>query len=136
MEPKFTFNLDRSRDLVRISMHGFFALEDVAAFFEARRKAHAELGLPRNQHVTLNDIRGMKIQHQEVVAAFHAGLAIAEEKARKTAIIVVTSLARAQALRAVADPSVGYFTDVPSAEAWLFADEELAPPLRVAAGGR
>jgi hypothetical protein len=96
MDTKFTFKLEPLFGLVRISMHGFFGLEDVAAFFEARRRAHAELGLPRNQHVTLNDIRGMKIQHQEVVAAFHAGLAVSEEKARKTAIIVVTSLARAQ----------------------------------------
>lgn len=136
MEQKFTFKLEPSLGLVRISMHGFFALEDVAAFFEARRKAHAELGLPRNQHVTLNDIRGMKIQHQQVVAAFHAGLAVAEEKARKTAVIVVTSLARAQALRAVADPSVGYFTDVEAAEDWLFGVEECEMPLRVAAGGR
>ncbi len=136
MTPKFTFNVDRSRGLVRISMQGFYDRQDVEAFFAARRRAHAELGLPRNQHMTLNDIRGMKIQHQDVVAAFQAGLAVPGEKARKAAIIVVTSLARAQALRAVADPSVRYFTDVADAEAWLLAEEELQMPLRVAAGGR
>lgn len=136
MKPKFTFDIDRSRGLVRISMHGFYGREDVAAFFAARRRAHADLGLPRNQHVTLNDIRGMKIQHQEVVAAFQAGLAVPEEKARKTAIVVVTSLARGQALRAVDDPSVRYFSDVATAEAWLFAEEEFEMPLRAASGAR
>jgi hypothetical protein len=136
MEAKFTFDVDRSLGLVRISMHGFYGLKDVAAFFSARRLAHARLGLPRNEHVTLNDIRGMKIQHQEVVAAFQAGLAVPEEKARKTAIVVVTSLARAQALRAVSDPSVRYFTDVAEAEAWLLADEECEAPLRAAGGAR
>jgi hypothetical protein len=50
MSNKFTFTLDRDRGLVRISMQGFYTLDDVAAFFEARRKAHAELGLPRNAH--------------------------------------------------------------------------------------
>lgn len=61
MSDKFTFTLDRARRLVRISMHGFYNLKDVAAFFEARRQAHAELGLPPNQHLTINDLRDMKI---------------------------------------------------------------------------
>jgi hypothetical protein len=133
MEPKFTFDVDRSRGLVRIKMSGFYDLADVAAFFSARRQAHARLGLPRNQHMTLNDIRAMKIQNQEVVAAFQAGLAVPEEKARRTAIVVVTSLARSQALRAVSDPSVRYFTDVAAAEAWLLEGEEMALPLRAVA---
>jgi len=124
MEPKFTFQLDREHGLVRIVMQGFYDLEDVAAYFEARRQAHAELGLPRNQHITLNDIRRMKIQQQDVVAAFQAGLAVPEEKARKVAIVVDTSLARAQALRAVQDPTTRYFSDVAVAEAWLLEGEE------------
>ena len=47
MSGKFSFTLERDRGLVRISMHGFYRLDDVAHFFEARRKAHAELGLPQ-----------------------------------------------------------------------------------------
>ena len=125
MSDKFTFTLDRDRGLVRISMHGFYDLEDVEAFFEARRRAHAELGLPRNQHLTLNDLRGMNIQSQDVIQAFQKGLAVPEEKARRLAIVIDAALARGQANRAIDSPDTCYFTDVESAEAWLFADEEL-----------
>lgn len=123
MSEKFTFVLDRARGLVRISMHGFYDLKDVAAFFEARRRAHEELGLPANEHMTLNDLRDMKIQRQDVVLAFQAGLAVPEEKARKLAIVVDAAMARGQANRAIASPDTRYFTDIESAEAWLFAEE-------------
>ncbi|HKR24400.1 MAG TPA: hypothetical protein VJS15_04015 [Allosphingosinicella sp.] len=123
MSDKFTFTLDRDRGLVRISMQGFYSLEDVAAFFDARRKAHSELGLPPNAHLTLNDLRGMSVQQQEVIQAFQTGLAVPEEKARKLAIVVDAAMARGQANRAINSPDTHYFTDVESAEAWLFEDE-------------
>lgn len=126
MSDKFTFTLERERGLVRISMHGFYGLEDVEAFFEARRKAHVELGLPRNTHVTLNDLRGMKVQQQDVIQAFQRGLAAPEEKARRLAIVVDAAMARAQANRAIASDDTRYFTDVETAEAWLFAEERSA----------
>ncbi len=126
MKGKFTFSLDRAHGLVRIAMHGFYGVEDVAAFFEARREAHAELGLPRNTHLTLNDLRGMKVQRQEVIQAFQAGLAVPEEKARKLAIVVDAAMAKSQANRAINSADTHYFTDVSSAEAWLFADETQA----------
>ena len=127
MTDKFTFALDRVRGLVRIRMQGFYGLEDVESFFQARRRAHAELGLPRNQHLTLNDLRGMQIQAQEVIQAFQKGLAVPEEKARRLAIVVDAAMARGQANRAISSPDTRYFTDVESAEAWLFADEEARP---------
>jgi len=125
MSDKFTFTLDRDRGLVRISMQGFYNLEDVEAFFAARRTAHAELGLPRNQHLTLNDLRGMTIQAQDVIHAFQKGLAVPEEKARRLAIVVDAAMARGQANRAINSSDTHYFTDVESAEIWLFAGEEL-----------
>jgi hypothetical protein len=124
MRDKFTFALDRARGLVRIRMHGFYDVGDVAAFFEARRTAHAELGLPPNQHLTLNDLRGMQVQKQEVIQAFQAGLAAPEEKARKLAIVVDAAMARGQASRAINSADTHYFTDVAEAEAWLLVDEE------------
>jgi hypothetical protein len=123
MKGKFTFVLDRAHGLVRICMHGFYDVEDVAAFFEARREAHAELGLPRNAHLTLNDLRGMKVQQQDVIQAFQAGLAVPEEKARKLAIVVDAAMAKSQANRAINAADTQYFTDVASAEAWLLAGE-------------
>lgn len=130
MSDKFTFSLDRDRGLVRISMHGFYGLEDVDAFFEARRKAHAELGLPRNAHMTLNDLRGMNIQQQEVIQAFQKGLAAPAEKARKLAIVVDAAMAKAQANRAIASDDTRYFTDLAAAEAWLSAGEPSPEELR------
>ena len=122
MSQKFTFALDRDRGVVRISMHGFYGLRDVQAFFDARRRAHAELGLPQGAHMTLNDLRGMQIQSQEVIQAFQQGLAVPEEKARKLAIVVDAAMARGQANRAINSADTRYFTDVEAAEAWLFAD--------------
>ena len=123
MREKFTFSLERERGLVRISMHGFYTLRDVTAFFDARRRAHAQLGLPPNAHLTLNDLRGMKIQSQDVIQAFQAGLAVPAEKARKLAIVIDAAMARGQANRAIASVDTRYFTEVEPAEAWLFADE-------------
>ena len=126
MSDKFTFTLDHERGLVRISMHGFWTLRDVDAFFDARRKAHAELGLPCNAHMTLNDLRGMKIQAQKVIEVFQQGLAVPEEKARRLAIVVDAAMARGQANRAIASVDTRYFTEIEPAEAWLFAEEEPA----------
>ena len=126
MSDKFSFTLDPDRGLVRIRMHGFYSLRDVAAFFEARRRALAALGLPQGAHITLNDLRGMKIQQQEVIQAFQQGLAVPGEKARKLAIVVDAAMARGQANRAINSADTRYFTDVDSAEAWLFAEERSA----------
>ena len=123
MSDKFTFTLDRDRGLVRITLHGFWGLRDVEAFFETRRRALAELGLPRNQHMTMTDLRGMKIQAQDVILSFQQGLAVPEEKARKLAIVVDAAMAKAQANRAINSLDTRYFTDPDNAEAWLFADE-------------
>ena len=130
MSQKFKFTLDRDRGLVRIAMHGFYAAADVAAFFDARRKALAELGLPRNAHMTLNDLRGMQIQSQEVIQAFQQGLAVPGEKARRLAIVVDAAMARGQATRAINSADTRYFTDVETAEAWLFADGTAVRDLR------
>ena len=130
MRDKFTFTLDRERGLVRIKLQGFWSLRDVEAFFETRRKALAELGLPRNQHMTMTDVRGMKIQAQDVILSFQAGLAVPEEKARKLAIVVDAAMARGQANRAIASVDTRYFTDPDAAEAWLFAGEPAAQELR------
>ena len=132
MSDKYSFTLDRSRGLVRINMKGFYSLKDVERFFDARRRALAELGLPRNAHITLNDLRGMTIQQQSVIQAFQAGLAVPEEKARKLAIVVDAAMARGQATRAINSSDTRYFTDLRSAEAWLLAEEPAAQELRKA----
>ena len=69
MNEKFSIEVDRSHGLVRITMSGLFKLGDVHDFYAARRRAHEELGLPKNAHLTLNDVREVKILPQETLAA-------------------------------------------------------------------
>ena len=124
MEQKFSFDIDRSRGLVRISMAGFYTPEDIAAFVEARAKAHAALGWPPNEHVTLNDLRDMKVQPQETVAAFRDMLADPAYRSRRLAFVVSRNLARAQLSRALLGRNAELFETVAEAEAFLF-DEQM-----------
>lgn len=127
MSEKFRIEIDRARGLVRITMSGFYEPEDIAAFVEARKKAHAELGLPANAHMTLNDVREMKVQSQDTVRAFQAMLTAPEYRSRKLAFVVDRNLAAMQLERTLIARDAQIFTDIPSAERYLFAEEERAP---------
>ena len=133
MNKHFSFKVDPARDLVRITMSGLFTLDDIAAFAEARREAHAKLSCGPNQHVTLNDLRALKIQPQEVVAAFREMLAAPYYRSRRLAFVCGPTLARNQLMRALADRDARCFDDPVSAEAWLLRAEE-GPVRRTAAG--
>jgi hypothetical protein len=121
MGANFTFEVDPSRDLIRIRMSGFFTPADIEAFLKARRDAHARLLCAPNRHVTLNDLREMKIQSQEAVDAFREILADPAYRSRRLAFIVSSTLARAQLGRALASRQARTFQDPTEAEAWLFA---------------
>ena len=107
-------------------MSGLFSPADIAAFIEARRAAHAELGCGPNQHVTLNDLRGMKIQPQETVARFRELLAAPQYRSKRLAFVVEATLARAQLMRALGSRQVNCFGTPEEAEAWLLAEDEAA----------
>jgi hypothetical protein len=123
MSAEFSFQVDPSCDLVRIRMGGFFTIEDIEAFLAARHEAHKQLTCPRNAHVSLNDIRDMKIQSQEIVDAFRAMLAAPDYRSRRLAFIVSPTLARTQVMRALDRREARCFEDPWRAEAWLFAKE-------------
>lgn len=128
MSAKFAFKTDRVRGLVRITMSGLYSQADVEAFLRAREKAHAALGCGPNQHLTLNDLRGMKIQSQEIVAAFRDMLAAPEHRSRRLAFVADPTLARSQLMRALQSRDARCFEDIATAEAWLLAEElDLAP---------
>ena len=120
MDATYSFEIDRARSLVRISMSGLFTLADVDGFLRDRREAHAALGCAPNRHLTLNDLRGMKIQHQEVVAAFREMLAAPEYRSRRLAFVAGPTLAKSQLMRALSGRDARCFEDVASAERWLF----------------
>jgi hypothetical protein len=134
MKARFSLEVDPERDLVRIRMVGFFRQEDIAAFLEARRVAHAQLRCAPNAHLTLNDIRGMDIQSHDIVDAFQAMLAEPQYRSRRLAFVVGNTLARAQAIRALESRAARWFTDTIQAEAWLLADHPIEAPLRRVAG--
>lgn len=128
MSAKFSFKIDRVRGLVRIKMSGLFTLADVDAFLRAREKAHAALGCGPNQHITLNDLRGMAIQSQEIVAAFRDMLADPAYRSRRLAFVAGPTLARSQLMRALQSRDARCFEDPVTAEAWVLAEElDLAP---------
>lgn len=132
MTAQFSIRVDPMRDLVRIRMSGFFMLEDIASFVDARSEAHRQLRCLPNMHLTLNDVSDMKIQSQEIVTAFREMLAATEFRSRRLAFVAGSTLARAQLMRAAVGRNARCFADVASAEAWLFADEPriTVPPLR------
>jgi len=105
-------------------MAGLFTRKDIAAFLEARERAHAELGCAPNMHVTLNDVTDMKIQSQEIVAAFRMMLSDPAYRSRRLAFVAAPTLARGQLLRALQDRDgqARCFNTVEEAEAWLLAE--------------
>ena len=126
MSAEYSITVDPDRDLVRIRMAGFFTPEDIAAFVRARNAAHAQLTCAPNAHVTLNDIRDMKIQPQQSVDGFRAILADPLYRSRKLAFIVSPTLARTQVMRALDRREAQCFEDSWRAEAWLFARDAAA----------
>jgi hypothetical protein len=123
MSATFQIEADPARDLIRIRMGGFFTPADIAAFLKAREDAHAKLTCGRNQHVTLNDVRDMKIQSQDAVDAFRGMLAQPHHASRRLAFVVSPTLARSQLMRAIDARHARLFEDPATAEAWLFSAE-------------
>ena len=127
MAAHFTVRAEPSRDLIRITMSGFFTPDDIQAFYDARALAHGRLTCGPNQHVTLNDLTGMKVQAQDIVTTFQNLLADPAYRSRKLAFVVDRTLARSQLMRALNGRTAQCFENRVAAERWLFAhDPEMA----------
>lgn len=126
MSADFTIDVEPERDLVRIRMSGFFTPEDIEAFLAARAGEHARLTCGPNQHLTLNDLREIKIQAQESVEIFRTMLADPAYRSRRLAFVIGKTLARTQLGRALDQRYARCFEDTATAEAWLFADRDRA----------
>lgn len=121
MSAHFTVRAEPARDLIRISMAGFFTRADIEAFYEARAVEHARLTCGPNQHLTLNDLSQMKVQPQDSVAAFQDLLGDPAYRSRKLAFVVDRTLAKSQLMRALNGRDAKCFEDRMEAERWLFA---------------
>jgi hypothetical protein len=126
MNAAYAFEIDRAKELVRITLSGFFTKDDIQSFLADRTRAHAELGCAPNMHLTCTDIRDMKIQAQEMVASFHEMLAAPEFRSRRLAFVVGPTLARTQLVRAIGERNARCFFDRETAEAWLLEGDEAA----------
>ncbi|RYF21148.1 MAG: hypothetical protein EOO77_06590 [Oxalobacteraceae bacterium] len=108
-------------------MTGFFSVNDIARFQAELLLAHRHLGCgPQGGPLTINDIRGMAIQNQEVVARWGAFLADPRHRSRRLSFVVSSALARMQLQRAIGDRDARVFTDPEEAEQWLFLEERNA----------
>ena len=120
--PSFSIELDPPRDLVRIRLSGFFGVDDIARFQAELLLAHRRLGCGRRGGpLTINDISGMAIQSQDVVARWRAFLADPAHRSRRLAFVVGSTLARMQLQRTIGGRDAAVFTDTDEAEQWLFA---------------
>jgi hypothetical protein len=121
MAAHFSVSPVPQRDLVRITLTGFFSAADVANFEVERARAHAQLTCAPNHHVTLCDASAMHIQSQDIVAAFTTVATDTRYTSRRLAVVTGSSLARMQTRRVTNRDTVAYFSDVNAAEAWLFS---------------
>lgn len=123
MDAHYEIDVDPAGHLVRTTLRGFFTPAMLDAFLTARADAFTRLRCPVNQHLAITDVRDMKIQSQEMVAAFAGVLADPNSQARRLAFVVATSLARQQLRRAIGRRNARCFADMVEAETWLVADE-------------
>lgn len=118
MEATYTVTPDKSRNVARIKMAGFFAQKDVQEFAATYRQVLTHLKAPGQ--LTLVDITGMNIQAQDIVRSFAALLASPDVRSKKLAFVCSSSLSRLQAQRLTDRQGVEFFDRMDSAEAWLF----------------
>ena len=123
MSARFFILVDPSRDLVRIKLSGLYEVSDVEDFVRARNKAHEALRCRPNQHLTLSDVREMKIQLQQVVAAFRNLLGDPRHRSRKLAFLIRPSLTMRQLVRAIDQRDAQCFGEESDALRWLLASD-------------
>lgn len=120
MTATFSVVAHPERDLVRITLAGFFTADDIGRFRAARALAHGRLTCARNQHLTITDITGMAIQSQEAVGRWASVLSDPAWVSRRLGFVTASTLARMQLQRAITGrDNVRCFMDAAEAEAWV-----------------
>lgn len=107
-------------NMLHVEVGGFFVDDKIEALRLTLAATLRTLTCKPNQHVTLCDIRAMKIQAQDAVSAFSDLVNDPGLRSRRLAFVTATSLARVQARRLTDRPGVGFFADAATAKAWLF----------------
>lgn len=123
MSAKFLIQSDSENGLVRFILAGFFTVADFARLLPGRDRAYAELHSPPNSHLTLVDVRRLKIQSPQMVEAFGSMLSDPSFRSRRIAFVIGRTLVRSQLMRALAGRDARCFETVEEAEAFLFRGE-------------
>jgi len=113
--------------LLRYRLSGFFATDDLPRFRREIDAAFRRLTCPPNTHVSLLNVSECALQSQAVIAGFEQLLARSDRRARRTAFVLESSLARMQVRRLLpVRPDTAMFEDEASAFAWLRDGQVLA----------
>jgi len=121
MNAHYRITTDDARCLLRIELGGFFEADDLAALAAEKALAIGRMRCGRNRHVTLCDVSACKIQTGDIAEMFAGMIADPAFQSRRLAIVTGSSLARLQVRRMLERADAACFSDVASAEAWLFA---------------
>jgi hypothetical protein len=120
MRPWFDISVNVHRDLLKITVGGFFNAEDVKRFAAARARAHDYLRSAPNAHLALVDTSACNIQRQEVLAQFGQVMIDSRYRPRQMAFVASGPIALMQVCRLTSKmPGVRIFEDVDMAIAWL-----------------
>jgi hypothetical protein len=122
----YTFELDRTRGLLRIALSGFWSTETVRDFTADQQAAVAALGCARGAHLVLTDLSDFKIQTQEVVKLCKEFIDGARNSSRRLALVGGDGLARIQSKRVLGRDDMRMFDTVREAEQWLFSPTPIA----------
>lgn len=132
----FEVEIDYAARIISVRMSGVLSIDQAHACARAKEAAVHDLGLPYDAHSTLVDVRGLRLQTQEVFAIFTNFVATTKHKSRKIAVVAGEGTARMQfrrvAERAPLRDDLRFFTLVDEACDWLADDAE---PLKAVLAG-
>lgn len=128
MDALYKIEVDRRLALLRITLSGFFTIDDVQRWIADRRAALSQIAVGPGQHIVLTDIRDCKVLSQEVHAAIGAATNDPRWRACRVAIVVDGALARMQAQRMFSVDHAKCFEDPEQALAWLLETELVNGP--------
>jgi hypothetical protein len=119
----YTIEIDAVRKLLRLQLIGFWTPEIAAAFVEAQQAAVRRISFQPHQHLVLADLSAFNLQSQVVVGICRDLIAKAPLPSKRLAIVGGEGLARIQIKRILVRDRMEVFSNVSSAEDWLFRVE-------------
>ena len=119
-----TITVDRESRVLAFRAEGLFDEDGVARLARAKAAAIQSLGGRSDDHVSIVDVTGCKIQSQDVVTAFASMMGDQALASRKTAFVAGPGcLIRLQIRRTTAHrDSARMFDNVDTARHWVLSD--------------